>query len=101
MLLGVLASGNLVTAISSTVNALTKAKKKATKNSADMLSSLDTNGNGSIDRDEFLRYMIYKHDLVPQETMEHIDKVFASMASNTNGKVTIDTISEQMADDEE
>lgn len=104
MFLGVLATGNLVTAVATTQNAYIKSVQRAKKNSYKKLTEIagaDTaTDTASLSRADFLEYMLFKDGLVSQEHIDHIDAVFASLKP-VNNRVTIESVEEQLAQDEE
>jgi potassium channel subfamily K len=79
MLFGVFASGNMVSCISHTLHAITKEKKTQKKNSWDLFNQFDTKGTGSLNREQFLQYMLLKQDLVKQSQVDDIQSVYNAM----------------------
>lgn len=104
MLLGVLATGNLVGAVATTIGSYVKHMKKRHKNSKKKLKAIAaqdaSTDQNSLSRADFLEYMLFKGDLVDQETIDHINQVFESMHP-VNRRVPIDVVADTLANDEE
>jgi len=103
MFLGVLSTGNLVTAIATSQNAYIQRAKKRNKDSQAKLVQLSAKHpeRNTISRADFLEYMLYKQDLVSEQHIAQIDETYHSFVRDQSGRVSVDEVLEHLADDED
>lgn len=92
MMLGVLSFGNVVGAVSKVLHSITSLAKKRPLMTRALFDSIDTDGTGTIDQQEFQKYILIREGLVSAETLAKIDKLFQTMDRDKNGTLTFDEI---------
>lgn len=91
MVLGVLATGNMITAVSATIDALSNTgagshmhRQAMTK---DAFKKMDLDGNKTIDRGEFLRFVLLREGIISEDTLGEIDALFDSHDHSGTGEI--------------
>merc|ERR1719424_508981 len=87
MFLGIVSTGNMVTAIAMTKSAMMNAKRKEARDETTLLANIDVKNTGQLTRAEFLQYMLVHNGMIKQEDVDHIDEIFCSLDTESNGKV--------------
>lgn len=93
MLLGVLAYVNLVTNISSLLEALKAEYRKPMRVGRTLFDEIDEDGNGFINKDEFRNFMLVKQNVVSLEMLQHIDRLFEAIDADASGRISYEEIS--------
>jgi potassium channel subfamily K len=93
MLLGVAATGSLITAATGSIWSSKRVETIANL-SKDLFDEMDTDGNGGINQDEFRSYLLVKFGLVQIEDLHAIDSLFTVIdkCGNNDGVVQWDEV---------
>jgi len=92
MILGVLSFGNLVGKVTKVLHRTTSMAKKRPLMTRTLFDSIDTDGTGTIDQQEFQKYILVREGLVSAETFAQIDRLFQTMDRDKNGTLTFEEI---------
>jgi hypothetical protein len=94
MLLGVASMGNFVRAFSEVFLAEAQTRKQRQVDLGECFHKIDKDGDGFLDRYEFVSFVLLEHGLVSTEMLETIGRQYDSLDVKKNEKVTLQMIME-------
>lgn len=93
MFFGVLASVNMVHAISQTINAIYRGGRLHRMNfTENIFRQMDLNDDGRVTRGEFLRFVLIRESIVTKEIVNEIDNLFDASDTDNSGTITFDDL---------
>jgi len=100
MLLGVAIFGHGITTLSSLIYESQKSSRMMAADavssiSKDVFDKIDRDGNGYLDRSEFIAYTLLKYDVVSEELLEAVFKEYESLEGSKDRQVSYATIAER------
>jgi len=90
MLFGVVATGNFIAAASEFLLAREKAHKKLERITDEIFKTIDSDGDGSLNRAEFRSFSYLKFDMVHESDCMRIDAIFEGIDTDDNGYLTFE-----------
>eukprot|EP00746_Dinoflagellata_sp_MGD_P162026 gnl/MRDRNA2_/MRDRNA2_89405_c0_seq1.p1 gnl/MRDRNA2_/MRDRNA2_89405_c0~~gnl/MRDRNA2_/MRDRNA2_89405_c0_seq1.p1 ORF type:complete len:347 (+),score=51.50 gnl/MRDRNA2_/MRDRNA2_89405_c0_seq1:93-1133(+) len=103
MILGVLASANMVSAIGSTVSAISSGgssnRLEKIKFSETVFEKMDLDKNGRIGKAEFLHYVLLKEGIIHSDTVDQILDLFETLDADGSGGLTLKELEETFDED--
>jgi len=91
MLAAVASTANLIGSLTDTLLKM-KADIRLTELSAQLLTEIDTSGDGEVSKYEFLIFMLKKHDLVSSDIIMDIEDNFESLDKDGSGQLSADDL---------
>jgi hypothetical protein len=101
MILGVLATANFIGSIGHLLQSWDVQRKKRTPAFCrELFQKIDVNQNGVLSRAEFIEWVLVKENLVSQEDLSRVNRVFDSMDTNKTGQLEYSSLHAQFMDDD-